>query len=201
MVPAWLGQEAGSSSWPLSIAAAPFALRSILAPAQPLPPSTAAGPTSPEAPTACPLGAHRVTKACGMDWWERLPGGPTMPGGAGRVQGKLLEAEGVRQAKAETKGKSSGGLQAVGVCTGWHRASRNSGEVGATRTTPGLDFLAWINREPGGLGAGGARGQFQSTRSKVLTAAGVPLRETPGKVCRPWVWYEREVPQAEELQQ
>ena len=67
--------------------------------------------------------------------------------GAGRVQGKLLEAEGVRQTKAETKGKSSGGLQAVGVCTGWHRASRNSGEVGATRATPGLDFLASISLE------------------------------------------------------
>lgn len=50
-----------------------------------------------------------------------------MPGGQGRVQGKLLDATGVRQAKAETKGKTSGGLQAVGVCTGWPRASRNSG--------------------------------------------------------------------------
>ena len=93
LVPAWLGQEAGNSSWSLSTAAALVALRSTVAPAHPLPPSEAAGPTSPEAPTACPLGAHRVTRACGMDWWERLPGGPTMPGGQGGCKGSFWKQQ------------------------------------------------------------------------------------------------------------
>lgn len=148
--------------------------------AQPLPPSAQVLP--PEAPTVCPLGAHRVTKACGMDCGDCLED-PLAPG-AGRVQGKLLDAsqESGRQKRRQRErpvgSASSGGLHRVA------QGIQELGEVGATRH-PRFGLLG-LDESLEDLGQEGhvASSRVLEVRS---TAAGVPLRETPGKVCQPWV--------------
>lgn len=92
---------------------------------------------------------------CGRDCLED----PHYAWGAGRVQGKLLETTGVRQAKRR-QGKDQWGLQAVrGSAQGpGHPGTRVSG----SHQEAGLHFLASINRES--LGDLGQEGHVASSR-------------------------------------
>lgn len=121
LVPVWLGLEAGNSSWSLSTAAAP---QSTPAPARPPPPSMTADPVCPEVPTACPgLGAHWVArawpKALGEGWWERLPGGPTMPVGQGGRKGGFWKKQELARPRRRAEGQS--------LSKGWQWGSAQGG--------------------------------------------------------------------------